>query len=107
MRSLDLFQTPSLVLDKIGTTFLCGVTVALCVLGVSPAYAQDVLTQGGAADAAVRVRLTQARVEMEAGKEKLVDASCEVSIGCSSVSDLGSCGYQAKQLKSGETDEQS
>ena len=29
-------------------------------------------------------------------------ARCDVSVGCSSVPDLGSCGYQAQQLISGE-----
>jgi len=47
---------------------------ALCVLATPSAGAVEAITPGAASEGAVRVHLTQARVEIEAGKERLVEA---------------------------------
>lgn len=73
MRSLEFLQAL-----RCGSTrrrqVLCGAAfIALCVLVVPSSYAADAVTSEGASEGAVRVKLTQARVVVDAGKEKLVE----------------------------------
>src|SRR5690606_14693950 len=70
MRSLGLLHAVSSGLCGFRQTlrWAAMATAAACVLAVPLAHAADVATDA-ASEGAVRVKLTQARVEIEAGKE--------------------------------------
>lgn len=74
MRSLEFLQALSCGSSRRRQALCCAALIAVCVLVAPSSYAADAVTSGGASEGAVRVKLTQARVWVEAGKEKLVDA---------------------------------
>ena len=69
MRSLEFLQALPCVSSRRRQALCCAALIAACVLVAPSSYAADAVTSEGA----VRVKLTQARVLVEAGKEKLVD----------------------------------
>lgn len=72
MRSLDYLQNRLFGPCGWRHALSCTVVAALCVVAAPRSYAVDATMPDGASEGAVRVKLTQARVEIEAGKEKLV-----------------------------------
>lgn len=73
MHSLDFLNTPPISLRWWRQALCRAAVVALCVAAAS-SYATDATAPDGASEGVVRVKLTQARVVVEAGKEKLVEA---------------------------------
>lgn len=74
MHSLDFLKKPPIGLRWWRQALRRATVVALCVAAASSSYAADVTAPDGASEGVVRVKLTQARVVVEAGKEKLVEA---------------------------------
>lgn len=74
MRSLEFLQTLRGGSTRRRQVLCCAAFIAVCVLVAPPSYAADAVTSEGASEGAVRVKLTQARVVVEAGKEELVGA---------------------------------
>lgn len=74
MRSPDLLQAPFLYSLRWRQAFCRAALAVLCALTAWPSsYAAGATPSDGASEGAVRVKLSQFRVEVEAGKEKLVD----------------------------------
>jgi uncharacterized repeat protein (TIGR01451 family) len=75
MHSLDFLQKKRPTGSRWWRQALCRAEViALCALTAPLSFAADATAPDGASEGVVRVKLTQARVVVEAGKEKLVEA---------------------------------